>query len=286
MGDLHVRLGRALGSAEPAVAVAVGCDLSDAGRHEDAEACFRHAIALGEDWVSFNLGNELAEQGRLTQAVEAYLAAVDAGETDAWLNLGLVLEDLGDLAGAQDAYREAGEAGDLAGYLQWGHLLRDQGEPDQAEQVVALGASRGHRGAAAILAGWRYRRTGDPALEPELRVGVEHDGEVRASLADLLRASGRVEEARQQLERGAKLGQTECWPPLGNLLLDELDKPEAAEDAYRAGIAAGDAYCHHNLGLLLLAVGRRDEAEAQFLAGAVAGDALASQALQGLHTDD
>lgn len=180
MEHLDGRLAKALASLEPDLAVEVGCDLADAGRHADAEACFRHAVALGEKWVYFNLGNELAEQGRSVEAVEAYRMAVDAGETDAWLNLGLVLEDLGDLARAQGAYREAGEVGDLAGYLRWGHLLRSQGEPDQAEQVVGLAASRGHRGAVALLASWRYRRTGNPALEPELRAGADDDGEVRA----------------------------------------------------------------------------------------------------------
>src|SRR4051794_41689928 len=41
--------------------------------------------------------------------------------------------------------------------------------------------------------------------------------------------------------------ETESWLPLGNLYCDEMGDEEAAEEAYRAGIRAGDVYCHHNL---------------------------------------
>jgi hypothetical protein len=61
--------------------------------------------------------------------------------------------------------------------------------------------------------------------------------------------TGRVDEARTVLERGAKLGEVESWLPLGNLYADELGDAAAAETAYRSGIAAGDTYCHHNLGV-------------------------------------
>jgi len=43
----------------------------------------------------------------------------------------------------------------------------------------------------------------------------------------------------------------DSWLPLGNLYADELGMPDAAEAAYRSGIAAGDNHSHHNLALLL-----------------------------------
>ena len=72
---------------------------------------------------------------------------------------------------------------------------------------------------------------------------------------------------------------------MGNLLRDHFDDPVAAEDAYRAGIAAGDSHCHHNLGTLLLEQGDIEAAEEQFRRGAETGDRLAERSLQDL-TDD
>ena len=38
-----------------------------------------------------------------------------------------------------------------------------------------------------------------------------------------------------------------AWLPLGNFYADEMGDEEAAEEAYRGGIAAGEVHCHHNL---------------------------------------
>lgn len=115
--------------------------------------------------------------------------------------------------------------------------------------------------------------------------GAAHYPSARVDLAQVLRDTGRAEEARRELALGAKLGQRECWLPLGNLLRDHFDDPVAAEDAYRAGIAAGDSHCHHNLGTLLLEQGDIEAAEEQFRRGAETGDRLAERSLQDL-TDD
>jgi thiamine monophosphate kinase len=73
-----------------------------------------------------------------------------------------------------------------------------------------------------------------------------------------------------------------CWLPLGNLYADELDDVEAAEEAYRAGIAAGDTYCHHNLAVLLSDRGDLEGALEHFREGAATGDSLAAEALRDL----
>jgi len=277
--------------------VDVGCDLAEEGRQEEAEECFRRAVALGEDWVWFNVGNTVRELGRPQEAVAAYERALTAGETDAWLNLGAVLEELGDLSGAMRAYSRAGEdAGDPEGFLRLAQLLHEQGEQGSAEAAAQRAAETGHLPAVGLLASWRWERTRDVALEPALREGSAVSGSARADLAQLLIETGRRDEARAELERGAKLGQRECWLPLGNLhagddLPDPADAPDgepagvdlaAAEDAYRAGIAAGDTHCHHNLGVLLLQRGDATAAEEEFRAGADAGDELAQRALRRL----
>lgn len=50
---------------------------------------------------------------------------------------------------------------------------------------------------------------------------------------------------------GAQLGEPEILLALGNLYADDFGDTEAAETAYRAGIAAGDMHCHNHLGSLL-----------------------------------
>ncbi|NYD22605.1 tetratricopeptide repeat protein [Kineococcus aurantiacus] len=319
--DLEARLRAALADTgtDPGIdtdeLVGLGCDLADAGHQRQALTCFQRAVALGSQWVWFNVGNTLRELQRPTEAVEAYHQAIAAGETDAWLNLGHVLEGLGDLAGAMDAYRGAAVRGEQPeGYVQLAHLLHEQGEPEQAGAALARAVESGYLPAVALAARWRWERTRDttdPVLEEQLRAGAGVDGSARADLAALLLARGRRSEALEQLQLGAKLGQRECWLPLGNLLAgddlagadppggpgglgdhepaaggSELVDEVAAEEAYRAGIAAGDAWCHHNLALLLLERGDVRGAEAHLLAGAAAGDELAQQAWQDLHRED
>jgi tetratricopeptide (TPR) repeat protein len=283
--DLDGRLRRLRASNDVDELIDLGCDLADCGRQSAAEWCFRRAADLGDPVASFNLGNCLAGQRRWTEAVEAYEQSIAGGEPDAWRNLGRVLEQLGDLAGAMRAYRGAAEAGDLHGGLELAFLLQEQGEPELALAVAEELAAAGDAEAAAVVASWRWGSTSDPSLEPALRAGADHFPSARSDLAQLLRDTGRLAEARFVLERGAKLGELEAWLPLGNLYADELLDVEAAEEAYRSGIAAGDIYCHHNLGVLLADRGDLEGATEQFGLGAAAGDQLAAVALRQLQRD-
>lgn len=298
--ELDERLREAMAGEDVGALVDVGCDLADVDRQGEALECFRRAVALGDDLMWFNVANSLRDLDRPLEAIDAYQKALVAGETDAWLNLGHVLESVGDLAGAMDAYRAAWDVAEQPeGCVNLAHLLREQGLREDAETTLSPAAGRGYAPAAALLAGWRWERTRDPALEVALRAGAAVSGDTRASLAELLVVTGRRGEARAQLELGAKLGQEECWLPLGNLLCgDDLDEPGeqdpsdrvvdevAAEEAYRAGIASGDLYCHHNLAMLLLDRGDAAGAEVHLLAGATGGDEMAQRAWRELHDGD
>ncbi|SDY56796.1 hypothetical protein SAMN05660209_03180 [Geodermatophilus africanus] len=88
------------------------------------------------------------------------------------------------------------------------------------------------------------------------------------------------------LETGAARGEVASWLPLGNLYANELGDPDAAEAAYRSGIAAGDGHSHHNLAVLLLDRGDLDRAEFHLRLGAASGDALAAAALRRLLEED
>jgi tetratricopeptide (TPR) repeat protein len=284
MGDgLSGGMRAALAGGDVDALVEVGCDLADEGRQADALTCFQRAVALGADWVWFNVGNTLRELGHAAEAAEAYRRAADAGETDAWFSLGHLLESHGDLEGAAGAFRSAGVVGEPGGFVELAQLLRDRGDDTAADAALALALAGDHPPALALRASWDWERTADPALEERLRAGARVSGAARADLAALLLLTERREEAQRQLELGAKLGQRECWLPLGNLLAES--DVDAAEEAYGAGIAAGDVYCHHNLAVLLLERGDTDRARSHLAAGAATGDDMARRALRELGRD-
>ena len=104
-----------------------------------------------------------------------------------------------------------------------------------AEQM----ATGGHAEAAAVLACWRWCATLDTTLEADLRAGANHyplwsSGRPRRPVAGDRLA---LLEARAVLERGAA-GRGQAWLLLGNFYADEMRDEEAAEEAYRGGIAA------------------------------------------------
>lgn len=248
--DLDERLRRLRSSDDAGALIELGCALADVGRHEDAEWCFRRATGLDEETGALDAGTALAGRRRWDGFSVAHELAPAGGDSAAWRNLGAVLEQRGELDAALDAYRGAADAGD----------------PE----------------AAAIVACRLWCTTLDPALEDALRIGADHLPAARADLGDLLRSTGRWIEARWVLERGAKLGESVCWLPLGNLYADEMGDVESAEEAYRAGIQAGDTFCHHNLGVLLADRGDLEGAVEQFRLGAASDDALAAEALREL----
>src|SRR3712207_8962513 len=92
------------------------------------------------------------------------------------------------------------------------------------------------------------------------------------ALASLLRTTGRTAEARFTLERGAKLGEVQAWLPLGNFYIEDLHDVEATDGGYRADIAAGDGYCHHNLVVLLPDRGDLEGVVEPFRLAAAGGD--------------
>ncbi|GIG41917.1 hypothetical protein [Cellulomonas phragmiteti] len=286
MEDLDARLARLLSGGAVGELVDLGCDLAEAGRDADAERCFRVAADLSDAVAAFNLGNTLVALERPDEAVVAYRCAVERGETAAWLNLGHVLQQQDDVAGAMWAYACGGEAGDLGAQIALAFMLREQHAFDVALIEAERAAAAGDAFAGAVVACWRWCTTLDVTLEPQLRAGAEHFPAARSDLAHLLAATGRLNEARRVLERGAKLGESDSLLPLGNLYRDEFDDASAAETAYRAGVAAGDLHCHVNLGQLLEDRGELREAEEQYRLGVTGGDALALRALHDLLAED
>jgi hypothetical protein len=178
------------------------------------------------------------------------------------------------------------DSGDPSAVLQLAYDLRESGRQLEAWHWAQVAAEAGNLVAAGVLAAWRWDETRDPALEPQLRAGAVHHPQARTGLANLLRTTGRVEEARCVLEDGALRGEVVSWLPLGNLYRDELGDDVAAAAAYRAGIDGGDLHSNHNLGVLLLDSGDVDGAIEHFSIAAAGGDELAAQVLREVLAED
>ena len=277
--DLDARMAALVGSDDADAWNALGCDLHDAGRLPEAEACFRRSVSLGDDQVAFNLGNVLHDLGRHDEAVAAYRAAVAAGEIDAHQNLGLLLAELGDVAGAREQFEAGVAAGDPAGHLGLAMLLRDADDVAGAEAALRAALAAGHPAARLALAELLAESQRDDEAEALLRTAADTDAEARIDLALLLARTRRADEARVLLEAAVVKGQREALLPLGNLLVDEFDDVAGAEALYRRAADAGDRFAHHNLAILLWDSGRVAEAEAEFERGAAAGDEIAAGAL-------
>lgn len=285
-GSLDARLAVSRTATDGLALNALGNDLFAVGRYTDAADCFRRAVACGETWASFNLGNALSAAGSLLEAVTAYEIALADGEIDAWLNLGMVLEDLGDLAGALRAYQAGSAADDANATVALAFMLREQGQQLEAERVMTRAVEQGSKYGAAVLATWRWGRTRDATLEEELRQGADLYPSARASLGQLLRATGRLQEAIAVLQHGLDADECESAIPLGNIYADDLFDTASAADAYRRGIDLGDAFSHHNLAGLLEHEGNLEEAINHYRMAAAEGDELAARALRRISDSD
>ena len=179
----------------------------------------------------------------------------------------------------REAYRGAADSGDVEGLVQFAFLDRLDGDMAKARTGMEHAAAMGSAQAMGVLACWDWVASRDVGLEPRLRAGADHYLYARAALAQLLCTTGPATEARDLLEQAVAAGEDEHWLPLGNIYADEMGDQDAAEAAYRSGIAEGDAWCHYNLATLLLDRGDTAEARKHLKAGSEADDHKAKAAL-------
>jgi len=189
------------------------------GKLSEAEAGFRHAIALNPNLVEAHtkLGNVLREQGKLNAAEISYRHAValQADEVGAHIGLGNVLNDRGDLQGAIDCYRRALALNPsiAEAHNNCGNALNDLGRLEEAiacyQQALALvpGLVQAQNNIAIVL--WNRGKLEDAKVIFR-QIIQSHPTYVTAldNLASLLSVQGDVIAATDVICQSLKLQQT------------------------------------------------------------------------------
>jgi tetratricopeptide (TPR) repeat protein/glutathione synthase/RimK-type ligase-like ATP-grasp enzyme len=168
------------------------------GRKEEAEACYRRALAAASlsAGAYSNLGALLADMGRLAEAVVALKRSIELNPEEAapHCSLGGVFRDLGrpDEAEKSCRYALALDPGNFDSYVNLGLTLRDLGQFDKAVVSFRLAL----------------------AINPQSHFALYH-------LGCLLERLGQEEEAIVSLELSVALnpGGADAYNVLGNILL-------------------------------------------------------------------
>ena len=242
----------------------LGLALMGRGETQEAEEMFRKAIALGFTGAASSLGVLLEELGDPVGAEAAYREAMDNDVDDGAFNLGLLLKDKGDIAGSEEALRKAVQLGHGVACSNLGVLLEQRGDLPGAEAAYRQAMERGVPVGAAAL-GYLLESLDRIDEAEECFRQAAAQGHLRGAigLARLLLERGDVEAARDAFRPVAALEDIDHALLFAMLLVD-LGDMEGAEDAFREAMERGSGAAAFNLGRLLEAQGRDEEAEAAF----------------------
>jgi len=252
------------------------------GKVNESIAAYRKSVMAKPDVFesNLNLGLQLAktkqpdaEQFLRTATQLKPTSHVAEGQARAWLSLGHVLE--GDKPeDALTAYHQAAvlQPADPEPHLDAGQLLENLSRFADAEQeykaALALNPSAD---ALTALANLSMRARRFPEASEYLRKLIAlhpEDSVAHIELGRVLAAAGKNDEAIAELQTAAKAtpGDLSIQRDLAELYTT-ANKPELAEGAYRALIAANpeDAESHHGLGNTLLMQKKFVDAEKEFL---------------------
>lgn len=177
---------------------------------ERAEECYRRAADGGSVMAMNNLGVLLKQRDELDEAEHWLRRAAETGDADAWNNLGNVLERRGDWETAIEHHRMAARLGHPAAMCT---LALHLAHYDHNEAVTWFHAARA---------------TGDPSIEPQLRV-----------LDGLLRQSA---PAREPTDTGMSDNPIDKRSSGDPITVDVDDPLASAESARASYLRSGEAW--------------------------------------------
>jgi tetratricopeptide (TPR) repeat protein len=193
----------------------------DMGELELAEAHYRESIAIEPQPAIYNdLGFVLERQGLGPEADELYRKALelDADSSTAHSNLAGLLARRGEFAEAEDHFRAAlAEAPSAATHLGLGFVLKQQGRLDEAathlrdaiEADPELAGAYDQLGKILVEQG----KLEEAASNYRLLLSVIPNAAVEQDLAEVLTQLGRMDEAREAMQRAEALNGTSAEMP-------------------------------------------------------------------------
>lgn len=265
---------------DPDALVRAGRAAAERGHLREAVRLFEAAADVGDGDAQLALGITYLRFGRRADAVVAFGAAQAAGERGAAYHLGRTLEDEGDDDGALLAYRQAWSERDARGAIGASWILSDRGHRIESFDLLRAAVEAGSDLAAGVLGVRLWEEERAREAEDLLLRALHVYPPTRPPLAEIHLERGRAAEALAVLREGTEALEVECFLPMGNLLYEVADNPEAAEAAYRMGLSLGDANCRLNLALLLRATDREEEGMSLLMAAVEAGDELARRHME------
>ncbi|MEE8408713.1 MAG: tetratricopeptide repeat protein, partial [Myxococcota bacterium] len=272
-----------------------GRTLSKQGRHRDAETALREAVRIAPHYSEARLllGDLLRESDRFDEAEVEYLRglAFDQGSADLHVRLGELYLERDDASRAAEAAVLLSRALQLRPdwlpvHLSLARAYRASGDLPRALASVRrylAGTTRGvDRGEAEDLEAALRRALDETA--PRIPKPGEPGSEVSGSRTRELLA--RLNRARAHLSRGEtdaamaelrRIVAEERGAHVRNLegrILHATGRLEAAALAFRASLALDQdqSDVHKQMGIVLLALGRQEEARKQFIRAEQLGD--------------
>ncbi len=246
--------------------LAAGTLLYYSGRFEDAKADLTAAGPAG----LLLLGCAEASLGRGKEAAAAFRAALEANpdQIEAWLNLGLVCAVAGDAVKAKACFDEAAFRSPISPnpWASTGWLLLRQAKPAEAVAAWDEALKRDSRCAFALLGKGKVALDGgdaaasEPLLLQALKAGAGPAAFRELGLARLRmkNTSGAVEALRRA---AGGTSDPDAHALLGFAILPT--NPAAAEQEFRAAIAADPVHVLGACGIAAVVYARRELAEAR-----------------------
>ncbi len=245
------------------------------GDHSGAERAYRRGLEVDPNNVEMHnsLGWTLFQEAKTSEAVAEYRKALaaDPNHVKSHNNLGLALVELGQLEEAASHFRKSLEFEPKAEiYSDLGFVLARLGKTEEAmadyRRALALDP---HCASAHFNLAVTFVQTGKLSkAESHFRQAIagKPNAETHNGLGFVLSGQGRQDEAVAEFQEAIRVS-PDYTPAYNNLAkaMEQQGKLKEAESYYRQSLARKpSAAVFNDLGLVLLQLGRKDEAAEEF----------------------